>query len=93
MSFPARERSLLSVTSQAERDSAMLLLFGRFKEPARAVTGIAGLVIGIVFHIVIITALGAALLVWAGVNVLRAQRGRRGRRAHQPGSQDDGQER
>jgi threonine/homoserine/homoserine lactone efflux protein len=58
----------------------MLLLFGRFKEPARAVLGIGLVVIGIVLHQLIATVAGALLLVWGGVNVLRGWRRGRVRR-------------
>ncbi len=56
----------------------MLLLFGRFKEPARLISGIALLVIGIVVHIVLVAVAGGVLIAWGALRLLQAARGRRG---------------
>jgi hypothetical protein len=42
----------------------MLLLFGRYKDPARLGLGIVIVIIGIVIHQLILTLVGAALAVW-----------------------------
>jgi uncharacterized membrane protein len=42
----------------------MLLLFGRFKDPARLGLGIVLLIIGIVVHQPILALVGAVLAVW-----------------------------
>jgi threonine/homoserine/homoserine lactone efflux protein len=66
----------------------MLLLFGRFKEPARAALGIAALVVGIVIHQVVVALAGGALLVWGAVRLLYGCRNR-GHGNSQDGAQDD----
>jgi len=42
----------------------MLLLFGRYKDPARLGLGIVIVIIGIVIHQLILALVGAALAVW-----------------------------
>lgn len=54
----------------------MLLLFGKYKEPARAIGGIALLVIGIVIHTVLLAAAGGVLVVWGAHRLLAAWRSR-----------------
>jgi threonine/homoserine/homoserine lactone efflux protein len=71
----------------------MLLLFGRFKEPARAILGLAGLVTGIVLHLVILALAGGVLLVWAAVRVAGSWRNRRRDRSRASRSEPDGPDR
>jgi threonine/homoserine/homoserine lactone efflux protein len=54
----------------------MLLLFGKYKDPARAIGGIALLVVGIVVHLVLLAVAGGVLIVWGAVRLLRARRSR-----------------
>ncbi len=69
----------------------MLLLFGRFKEPARLGLGIVIVIIGIVVHELILTLVGAVLTVWGLYTVIGAlrSRGRGGDRGDR-GDRDDG---
>jgi hypothetical protein len=62
----------------------MLLLFGRYKDPARLGLGVVIVIIGIVIHQLIITLVGAVLAVWGGYLVASALRNR-GRNAGQGG--------
>jgi hypothetical protein len=48
----------------------MLLLFGRFKEPARLSLGIVMVIIGIVIHQPILALVGAVLVVWGLYTVI-----------------------
>jgi hypothetical protein len=72
----------------------MLLLFGRFKQPARLGLGIVLVIIGIVIHEPILALVGAAFAVWGlymVVDVLRS-RGRSTRRnTGQDGGGDGGE--
>jgi hypothetical protein len=70
----------------------MLLLFGRYKDPARLGLGIVIVIIGIVIHQLIITLVGAVLAVWGGYLVAGSLRNR-GRNAGQGGDTGDGGER
>jgi hypothetical protein len=54
----------------------MLLLFGRFKDPARLGLGIVLVVIGIVIHQLILTLVGAAFVVWGLYAVIGGWRNR-----------------
>jgi hypothetical protein len=54
----------------------MLLLFGRFKDPARLGLGIVLVVIGIVIHQLILTVVGAAFVVWGLYAVIGGWRNR-----------------
>jgi hypothetical protein len=54
----------------------MLLLFGKYKEPGRAIGGIALLVIGIVVHVVLLAVAGGVLLAWGALRLLAAWRSR-----------------
>jgi hypothetical protein len=62
----------------------MLLLFGRFKDPARLGLGIVLVVIGIVIHQLILTLVGAAFVVWGLYAVIGGLRNR-GRNAGRGG--------
>jgi hypothetical protein len=52
----------------------MLLLFGKYKDPARAIGGIALLVFGIIAHVALLAAGGAVLLAWGSLRLLSAWR-------------------
>jgi hypothetical protein len=54
----------------------MLLLFGRFKDPARLGLGVVLVVIGIVIHELILTLVGAAFVVWGLYAVIGGLRSR-----------------
>jgi hypothetical protein len=62
----------------------MLLLFGRFKEPARLGLGVVLVIIGIVIHQPILALVGAVLAVWGLYTVIGALRNR-GRNAGRGG--------
>jgi hypothetical protein len=73
----------------------MLLLFGRFKEPARLGVGVVIVIIGIVIHQLILTLAGAVLTLWGLYTVagwLR-NRGRTAGRGGDTGEGGDGGER
>jgi hypothetical protein len=54
----------------------MLLLFGRFKDPARLGLGVVMVVIGIVIHELLLALIGAVLVVWGLYAVAGRLRGR-----------------
>lgn len=54
----------------------MLFLFGKYREPARFIAGMALLVIGIVVHIAALAVAGGALLAWGALRLLAARRSR-----------------
>jgi hypothetical protein len=64
----------------------MLLLFGRFKQPARLGLGLVMVIIGIVIHQLILTLVGAVLAVWGLYAVVDARRNRN----RNAGRDDDG---
>jgi hypothetical protein len=74
---PGPVRALFERQSDDSRESVMLLLFGRYKDPARLGLGIVIVIIGIVIHQLIITLVGAVLAVWGGYLVAGSLRNRR----------------
>jgi hypothetical protein len=54
----------------------MLLLFGKHKEPARVIGGVALLVIGIVIHVVLLAVAGGVLLAWGALRLYQVWRSR-----------------
>ena len=68
----------------------MLLLFGRFKDPARLGLGVVLVIIGIVIHQLILTLVGAAFVVWGLYAVIGALRNR-GRSAGRSGDNGAGE--
>jgi hypothetical protein len=68
----------------------MLLLFGRFKDPARLGLGIVLVVIGIVIHQLILTLVGAAFVVWGLYAVIGGfrNRGRGGGKGGEGGDEE-----
>lgn len=54
----------------------MLVLFGKYKEPARLIAGAALLVIGVVLHMVLVIVAGGVLLAWGAQRMLAARRSR-----------------
>jgi hypothetical protein len=54
----------------------MLLLFGRFKDPARLGLGVVMVIVGIVIHELILTLVGAAFIVWGLYTVVGTLRNR-----------------
>jgi len=62
----------------------MLLLFGRYKDPARLGLGIVIVIIGIVIHQLILTLVGVVLAVWGLYAVVGGLRNR-GRNAGRGG--------
>jgi hypothetical protein len=69
----------------------MLLLFGRFKEPARLGLGVVIVIVGIVIHQLILALIGAVLAVWGLYTVIGALRNR-GRNAGRGGEGGEGGE-
>jgi len=69
----------------------MLLLFGRFKDPARLGLGLVIVIIGIVIHQPIFALVGAVLVVWGLYAVIGARRNR-GRNAGRGGDSGEGGE-
>jgi hypothetical protein len=67
----------------------MLLLFGRFKQPARLGLGVVLVIIGIVIHQLILALVGAVLVVWGLYAVVGARRNR-GRNSGRGGDGDGG---
>jgi hypothetical protein len=70
------------------KESVMLLLFGRFKDPARLGLGLVIVIIGIVLHQPIFALVGAVLVVWGLYAVIGARRNR-GRNAGRGGNSGD----
>jgi membrane protein implicated in regulation of membrane protease activity len=70
----------------------MLLLFGRYKDPARLGLGIVIVIIGIVIHQLILTLVGAVLAVW-GLYAAVGWWRNRGRNAGRRGGTGEGGER
>jgi uncharacterized membrane protein YgcG len=76
------------------KESVMLLLFGRFKDPARLGLGIVIVIIGIVLHQPIFALVGAVLVVWGLYAVIGARRNRgrnAGRGSNSGDSRDSGE--
>jgi hypothetical protein len=67
----------------------MLLLFGRFKQPARLGLGIVIVIIGIVIHQPVLALVGAVLTVWGLYTAIGWLRNR-GRNAGRGGGNGDG---
>jgi hypothetical protein len=65
----------------------MLLLFGRYKDPARLGLGIVIVIIGIVIHQLILALVGAVLVVW-GLYAVAGRLRSRGRNAGRRGDGD-----
>lgn len=67
----------------------MLLLFGRFKEPARLGLGVVIVITGIVIHQLILTLVGAVLTLW-GLYAVAGGLRNRGRNAGRGGDAGEG---